>query len=346
MVTCMEKCLPRYLQINSITDSRIWEDFWDTHASQALFQSWLWGEVVRRLSLPLLRLGLYDGPRLVGIFQVVTVRARRGTYLHVRHGPVFAAQNVHYWKSVLSYLQSLAQKERAWFCRISPQLYDSQVNRQFLGSLGLVPSTVHEVDAERCLQLSLSQTEDEIMSGMRKTTRYEVRRAEKMGVHVISSTDPADLDKFFDLYQQTSRRQHFVEHKGIREEFEIYSREGNAILLFGYHGNSLLSAAIILFSGDQAIYHHGASLSTKLPVNYAVQWEAIRTAKKRGVAWYNFWGVAPEENLSHPWRGHSLFKRGFGGSEKVSIHAHDLPTSGFYKVTRAIEWWEERAHGY
>jgi len=334
------------MTIREITDREEWEQFWEMHAPNALFQSWLWGEVVKRQSLPLTRFGLYDGSKLIGIFQGVTVRARRGTYLHVRHGPIFATQKVHYWKSVLSYLKSLARKERAWFCRISPQLYDSPVNRQLLGSLGLVPSAVHEVDAERCLQLSLYKTEDELMSGMRKTTRYEVRRAEKMGVHVVSSANPAELDNFFDLYKETSRRQHFVEHKGIREEFEIYSREGKAILLLGYHENSLLSAAIILFSGHQAIYHHGASSRTKLPVNYAVQWEAIRTAKKRGYAYYNFWGVAPLENPSHPWSGHSLFKRGFGGSEKVSIHARDLPTSAFYPVTRAIEWWEERGKGY
>lgn len=346
MVMFMEKCLPKYLQINIITEVKIWEDFWNAHAPQALFQSWLWGEVVKRQLLPIVRFGLYEGPKLVGIFQVVTIKARRGTYLHVRHGPIFATQRQEYWESVLSYLKSLARKERAWFCRISPQLQDSQENHHLLKSLGLIPSAVHEVDAERCLRLSLSQTEEELLSAMRKTTRYEIRRAEKMGVHVASSTDSADLDNFFDLYKETFRRHHFVAHIGIREEFEIYNKEGKVILLLGYHEKSLLSAAIILFSGNQAIYHHGASLSSKFPVNYAVQWEAIRTAKKRGYEFYNFWGVAPLENSSHPWRGHSLFKRGFGGSEVVTIHAHDLPTSAFYPISRAIEWWEERRKGY
>lgn len=334
------------MQIDEVTEKKIWEDFWKAHASEALFQSWLWGEVVKKLPLPILRLGLFDGTRLVGIFQVVTVRARRGTYLHVRHGPVFTVQKEEYWKSVLSYLTLLARKERAWFCRISPQLDDLPENHRLLGSLGLTPSVVHEVDAERCWRLRLSQTEEELMMGMRKSTRYEIRQAIKMGVKVISSSDPSDLDKFFDLYQETSKRQHFIKHKGIREEFEIYSREKQAVLLLGYHEKSLLSAAIILFSGNEAIYHHGASISSKVPVNYAVQWEAIRTARIRGCMFYNFWGVAPLESPNHPWRGHSLFKRGFPGSEVVTVHAHDLPTSAFYPLTRAIEWWEERGKGY
>lgn len=346
MVMFMEKCLPRYLQIKIVTEANIWEDFWNAHAPQALFQSWLWGEVVKQQLLPVVRFGLYEGSKLVGIFQVVTIRARRGAYLHVRHGPIFVIQKEEYWKSVLSYLQSLAQKERAWFCRISPQLHDLPENLRFLRSLGLTPSVVHEVDAERCWCLQLSKTEEELLSGMRKTTRYEIRQAEKTGVKVIYSENPADLDKFFDLYEETSKRQHFIKHKGIREEFEIYSREKQAVLLLGFHAKSFLSAAIILFSGNQAIYHHGASINSKVPVNYAMQWEAIRTAKKRGCAYYNFWGVAPLENPSHPWSGHSLFKRGFGGSEVVTIHAHDLPASWFYPVTRAIEWWEERGKGY
>lgn len=334
------------MRINTISDRGEWDWFWQTHAPGALFQSWLWGDVVGRQSIPLVRFGVYDEAQLVGIFQVVTVRARRGTYLHIRHGPIIPGGDTDTWVQSVNFLRSFANRERASFIRVSAQLPDTDQNRRLLRSLGMISAAVHEVDAERCLLLPLGQSEDQLLSGMRKTTRYEVRRAEKMGVHVVSSADPADLDNFFDLYKQTSRRQGFIKHKGIREEFEIYSREGKAILFFGYHGNSLLSSAIILFSGDQAIYHHGASIPVKPPVNYAVQWEAIREAKKRGVAWYNFWGVAPLENLSHPWHGHSLFKRGFGGSEKVSIHAHDLPTSVLYPVTRAIEWWEERAHGY
>lgn len=342
----MEKCLPKYLQIKVISEAKTWEDFWNTQAPRALFQSWLWGEVVRRQSIPIIRFGLYENSRLVGIFQVVTVRARRGTYLHIRHGPIFITQKIQYWRSMLKSLQSLTREERAWFCRISPQIDDSPDHKKLFASLGFIRSVVHEVDAERCLLLSLGQSEEELLAGMRKSTRYEIRRAEKLGVHVVSSTDPADLDIFFDLYQETSKRQHFTAHKGIREEFKEYTKEGKAVLLLGYHENMLLSTAIILFSGNQAIYHHGASIPTKFPVNYAVQWEAIRMAKKRGLAWYNFWGIAPEGNQVHPWYGHSLFKRGFGGSEMVVIHAHDFSTSGFYPITRAIEWWEERRRGY
>ncbi|MEK7543810.1 MAG: peptidoglycan bridge formation glycyltransferase FemA/FemB family protein [Patescibacteria group bacterium] len=334
------------LHIETISDQHIWDRFWEMHAPGALFQSWAWGEVVLRQSRPLTRFGLYDGSTLVGIYQIMIVRARRGTYLHIRHGPILVTQALRYWQRILTHLQSLAGTEHAWFARLSPQINDTKEYRALFDTLRLKSSILHEVDAERCIVLPLDPSEDELLSGMRKTTRYEIRRFEKMGIHVVRSTDPADLDKFYDLYRQTSARQHFVEHAGIREEFEVYTKEGNAVLLLGYHEQTLLSAAIILFSGSEAIYHHGASTHTKFPVNYAVQWEAIRMAKKRGLKSYNFWGVAPEGNLTHPWSGHSLFKRGFGGLEVVKIHAHDFPTSGLYGFTRMIEWWEERRRGY
>lgn len=334
------------LHIEIVSDRNTWDRFWEAFAPQALFQSWIWGEVVKRQALPIVRFGLFDGSNLKGIFQVITVRARRGTYLHVRHGPIFVLQTPEYWRSALTHLRSLANVEHAWFLRLSPQIDDSPIHRELFLVLGLVPSVIHEVDAERCLLLPLKSSEDELMAGMRKTTRYEIRRAEKTGIRVVRSTNPADLHAFFQLYSETSKRQHFVEHKGIREEFEVYTKEGKAVLLLGYHEHTLLSSAIILFSGNQAIYHHGASIPSKTPVNYAIQWEAIRLAKKRGSAWYNFWGVAPAGNTLHPWYGHSLFKYGFGGSEVVKIHAHDLPVSGFYRLTRPIEWWEEKRRGY
>ncbi|MBI4066708.1 peptidoglycan bridge formation glycyltransferase FemA/FemB family protein [Candidatus Gottesmanbacteria bacterium] len=334
------------LHIEEIVSRPVWETFVGKYASRALFQTWLWGEVIKQQGIALWRFGLFDGRSLAGVVQVAKVRARRGTYLHVRHGPVFRLQRLSYWRSVLTHLSSFARTERAWFLRVSPYIDDSPEHRLLLRGLSLRPSVLHEVDGERCLLLSLDQTEEEILARMRKSTRYEVRRAEKMGLRIMHSTDPNDLDGFFRLYQETSKRQRFVPHKGIREEFALYAAEGNAVLVLGYDQQILLSAAIILFSEHQAIYHHGASIPGKLPVNYAVQWEAIRMAKKRGMRWYNFWGVSPEGDQSHPWYGHSLFKRGFGGTEVTLIHAYDLPLSPWCWLTRGFEWIEERMRGY
>lgn len=341
----MERCSPRYLRINPIDDRHEWERFWGRHAPHALFQSWLWGDVIKRQSLPLFRFGLYNGSDLLGIFQVAVVRAKRGTYLHVRHGPILSP-SITQWRFVTNFLKDRAKREGASFLRVSPPMDDSAGHRSLLRALGLLPAATHEVDAERCWVLDITPSEEALLVVMRKTTRYEIRHAQHLGVRVVTTTDPIDLDNFFTLYGETARRQHFIEHRGIREEFDMFAKEEKAVLLLGYHQQDLLSAAIILFLGDQAIYHYSASVPTKYSVGYAIQWEAIREAKRRGMKAYNFWGIAPPDRPNHPWRGITLFKTGFGGREIRTIHAHDLSISPRYWVTRSLESWERLRRGY
>ncbi len=334
------------LLVHSIEDKHVWEKFLLAHAPQSLFQSWLWGEVQKRLGAKLWRLGYYDGDNLVGIAQIMKVTARRGTFLHVRHGPVVAEQNVESWKQIISHITDLARQERVWFVRVGPLISNSPEHRQFFSTLGLRPSAIHAMDAEFCWVLDLTRPEEQLLANMRKTTRYEIKRAEKLGVSVQKSENSNDLKSFFALYKQTSDRHGFVPHKGLQEEFEIFVKEDKALLLLGSHEGNVLAGAIVLFYGNQGIYHHGASIPSKIPASYLVQWEAIKEAKKRGMKVYNLWGIAPENNLNHPWRGITLFKKGFGGREIEYIHAHDLPLSPWYRIPRAIEAIRRLRKGY
>ncbi|MEK9143265.1 MAG: peptidoglycan bridge formation glycyltransferase FemA/FemB family protein [Patescibacteria group bacterium] len=334
------------MRIDIVSDRDAWERFRETHAPGALFQSWTWGDVIRHQSLPLTRFGLYDESRLAGIFQVVTVRARRGTYLHVRHGPIIIGTNPEDWELFITFLQNFAKNQGASFIRMNPPFEDTQTNRTLLCSFGMRPAAVHEVDAERCWVLDITPSENSLLSGMRKTTRYEIKRAIKEGVIVEKSEDPKGLQTFFDLYKQTATRQGFVPHQGIREEFDVFAKVHRALLFTGVHEGKTVAAAIVLFMGNVAIYHHGASVTSRIGVSYLVQWEAIREAKRRGMRVYNFWGIAPPGAQGHPWHGITLFKSGFGGREARTIHAHDLPLSPRYWVTRSVEWWERKRRGY
>ena len=100
-------------------------------------------------------------------------------------------------------------------------------------------------------------------------------------------------------------------------------------------------AAFIIFYGQEAVYHYGASTDEgrKYPGAYLIQWEAIREAKKRGMKAYNFWGVAPESEKDHRFSGLSLFKRGFGGSDVKYLQAQDLVID---KNRYLINFWIEK----
>jgi len=329
-----------------IDDESVWEWFVLRYSPQAVFQSWLWGDVQKRIGGAIDRYGLFSGDELLGVMQVALVRAKRGSFLHVRHGPIFKKNDKTLWQSAISFLSEKAKRQGCWFIRISPLVSLSQESKDMLSSLRVLPAAIHRMDGEYCWVLDLTPSEDVLLSSMRKTTRYEIRKAEKDGVSVYTTTDPKHLHEFFDLYKETSARHGFVPHSGISEEFEVFCRRKQAVLYIGKYEGKTTAAAIILYYGHQAIYHHGASVSSKSPVSSAVQWEAIKDAKKRGMKVYNFWGIAPEDSPKHPWRGITLFKKGFGGHTIEYIHAQDIPISPFYYISRGIETVRRILKGY
>lgn len=335
------------LDIREITDKELWDGFVFAHNPDALFQTWTWGEVNKQLHIPTWRYGFFHKGELIGLAQVTSVVARRGRFLHIRHGPVLKKYDVANLRAVAEKLGELGRVKGTWFFRWSPMIPDTTDNRSLMGKLGMRPAAVHSVDGEQCLVLPLNKSVDEILAKMRKTTRYEIRRSVKEEVTVIQRTDKAALKDFLGLYQQTSRRHGFVEHSGLEEEFELFGREGNALLILGYWQKKLYAGALILFSGGQAIYHHGASIPTRIPVSHFVQWMAIKEAIARGSRQYNFWGVKPPSaSTSHPWHGLTVFKEGFGGEPRFYLHAHDFPLDKRYFLTRTIESVRTTIRGY
>lgn len=340
------------MEIKEINDREIWENFIKENSPESLFQSWDWGEVVKKAQgsklkdQNLWRFGLFDESILIGIFQVNKVSAKRGIYLHIRHGPIFSIWNKESISFFLDYLKVLAKKERASFLRISPLIENSENNKLFLSKYDFRVSPIHAIDGEYCWVIDLAKSEENLLSSMRKTTRYLIRQAQKMGVEIVKSKSLGDLNDFLKLYKLTAQRQQFVEHKSIKEEFEQFLTNDQILLFKGYFQKKLISAALILFYNNQAVYHHSASIEQKIPVNYLLQWEVILEAKRRGKKVYNMWGIAPEGKSKHPWLGLTIFKKGFGGNTVEYIHAMDLPCSSLYCTTYLLDTLRRVWKGY
>lgn len=329
-----------------MTDRIAWEKTIDTVSPISLFQRWDWGEVQKMSGATVLRFGYYQGGSLIGIAQAVVVAAKRGNFLHVRHGPVIKKWNTVSCRAILSHLKKIASDHACVCIRISPCIEMNNKNEKIFRTFGGLPAAIHAMDAEHAWVLDLAIPEEQLLADMRKTTRYEIRRAQKVGVSVEKTTDPASLSIFLDLYNTTAKRHGFVEHQNIKEEFGIFAAAGNALHIIGRMEGKPIACAIILFAGREAIYHHGASVASSIPASYLVQWEAIREAKKRGMLQYNFWGIAPTENFHHPWYGLTQFKKGFGGTTRIMMHAYDIPLSWRYWLFRAVEWMRKQYKGY
>ena len=325
------------MEIKEITDKNIWEEFLAQERPATFLQSWNWGEFNASTDHKIWRLGAYEQGILKAVALVIKVVARRGNFLFCPHGSVPAEA----LSALTAYLKPIATQEGCAFIRISPLTEQStEANKAFRDS-GYREAPVHMMHPELAWILDITPSEDQLLANMRKTTRYSIKKAEKDGVVISTSTNLNDFEKFYSVYKETVKRQEFTgfSEKYFRAEIEIFFRDNEAMFFFAEYQGEVVGTAIIVFSGDSAYYHHGATNRKfdKLTDAQLLQWHVIREAKRRGLRFYNFWGVVPESAVKHPWYGLSIFKRGFGGFEKHYVHAKDLVLSPRYWLTYTIE---------
>lgn len=337
-------------EIRNITQKKIWDEFLLQKEVQfyPFFQSWEWGESQRQMGRVIWRIGVYDEEKLVAICLIIKIAAKRGTYLHFRHGPVLLPFDWEVFDMITHYCRKLALQENVSFLRVSPVVPKEYVDFVELQKRGFRDSAVHNMDAEICWVLDLQKKEEQLLKDMRKTHRYLIKKAKGLDIVIEKTKNPEDLAKFFPLYADLSKRKHFVPHKGVQEEFSAFAKQDEEVLFLATYNGKVISGAIIAFVGKMAIYRHGASDNAfrDIPASYLLQWEAILEAKKRGMSIYNFWGIASDDRKSHPWYGLSLFKMGFGGKRVELLHAQDLPLNFSYWKTHLIEKISKWRKGY
>lgn len=169
------------------------------------------------------------------------------------------------------------------------------------------------------LIVDLARTEEEILSAMKPKTRYNIRLAQRKGIRVFNASAEM-LPTFYDLYQQTARRNGF--NPGSYHHFSalfstLSHHPGSSEILFllAAIDRDILAGAIIAVSGRRALYLFGASSNKhrNLMGSYAVHWEGMKSARKKGCLTYDMGSVSPFPDPGHPFYGMHRFKTGFGG---------------------------------
>lgn len=304
-----------------------------------------WGEFNENLGNKVFYLGVYDESELIGVALIIKIQARRGNFLFCPHGPIIKIQNAkskiqNIAEFLIDYLKNLAEKENCAFIRFSPLTLKTSENEKIFNDLGFRRAPIH-MHAELVWMLDLIPSEEELLKNMRKNTRYYVKKAASEGVKIIKSDNPEDVKIFEKLYSETADRHHFIPFSEdyLKKEFGAFIKDNQALLFFAEYKNEIIAGAMIIFYGNSAFYHHGASSPkySKSSAPYLLQWEIIREAKNRGCQFYNFWGIAPENSPKHPWAGLTFFKKGFGGFSEEYVPAMDFVVKYSYWYTYLIE---------
>lgn len=180
--------------------------------------------------------------------------------------------------------------------------------------------------------MDLEKDEDLLLSMMKPKTRYNIRLSSRKGVEV-HLLGLESLDIWYNLYRETARRNNFVLHDINYFRIILSAKANDALspadvyLLVAQSHNKPLAAMFLVISAQRATYLYGASSSENrnYMATYALQWQAMLLAKKKGCTEYDFFGVAPQADPAHPMYGLHQFKTGFGGTIYQGMGCWDYP---------------------
>ena len=152
------------LTLNEIKNKEIWEGFFDRQNFQPIFfQCWTWGELERLRGKKVYNLGIFQDDELIGVGLCVLVKAKRGTFLHIRGGPVCNWQNRQDAVEVSKLICDFAKQLHCDFVRISPNILKIDTEKsKWLLDHGFKYCQMHDVDAEVTWVLDLLQNEEDI----------------------------------------------------------------------------------------------------------------------------------------------------------------------------------------
>lgn len=314
-------------QLQSPTDLLRYDAWIQSHPEGSLWQSLEWKTYQEALGREVRIYAQSTGNILESSALVVIDRTRLGlSTWDIPRGPLGNAE------SLLEEIVEQAKSERCISVFLSPQ------QRLIANSQKLIASSRHEQPPATRL-IDLTQPEDAILAQMKQKGRYNIRLAEKHGVHVVQSTD---IDAFAHLAAETARRDGFQAPPAARYRTFLHTLPG-AFLLMAYPQNPQLETRNsqpspspspspiagllgVLWNGT-GIYYYGASDYTHrhLMAPYLLQWEAIKYCKAQGCHTYDLLGIAPKGNQEHwkansqkpianSWTGITRFKEQFGGT--------------------------------
>lgn len=339
------------MQSRAVSDPRQWNQFLLERRPNTFLQSWQWGELNRRHDEGVRYLGFFEEGQQIGAALLLTINARRGRFLFCPHGPLFRSDQEaqEQLPAFVMLCRDIARRDSAVALRISPLLEETNAAVSAFSSLGFRPAPLH-MHTELTWMLDITPSEEDLLRGMRKTTRHAIRDAKEAGVSIEIVSTPTALKRFLPLYHQTKSRHNFIPFSSafLEDQVLLFQQNNQMYIAIARYQNQDVAASIFIKFGPTVFYHHGASLSllNRIPASQLLQWESIREAKRRGATSYNFWGIAPADQPDHPFAGITVFKKGFGGYAIRYLHAQDLPLSRMYWKLWSVDTYRRIKRGF
>lgn len=159
-------------------------------------------------------------------------------------------------------------------------------------------------------------SEEEMLAGMKKRARSEIRVAERNGVvvgHV--PLDEEHRRSMIELVRETEERSGaFFRGSGYLERvWQAFAADGRGQLYFARYDGRVVAGAFVVRYGANAWYKDGGSLrdQPQLMASRLLQWGIIRDLASSGVERYDLGHVPPPAEPDAPGQGVLTFKSAF-----------------------------------
>lgn len=276
-----------------------WDRDLASRASPApLHQSWAWGDVQSAVGWPPERVRLPGG----GIAQVLVRGPMKFQWGYVPRGPVPASMKA------VGELVSWARARGLTMLRVEPEAPTGLAAE--LSSAGFRRGPLME--ARRTAIVSLSD-DDSMLASFRKSTRYNLRVAERSNVVVEETSDSSEVSRQVRMASQ----RHRVFITGAAFHRAVVLNLPLTRMYIARDADAVLAAVLIAYHDRRAYYLIAGSsgLRREFMPSYALQWRAMRDARDAGCTDYDLCGLPVLSEPGDPWRNLEQFKTGFGGGE-------------------------------
>ncbi len=325
-----------FMTIIECKNQKNWDNFAAGRKRAEFLHSWGWGELQEKEGRKVRRMAVLDEGQkeILAVFVLIKMPlVGNYYYFYTPRGPIFKKgyDTSETWNKISEKIKEAAAKENIVFWRFEPIApAPSEMSR--------IAKEVAPVQPKNTLILNLEDSEENLLKKMHSKTRYNIKLAQKKGVRIKEAENAeTGIKIFWEMLNKTAERQDFVLHNRDHYSNIIKSRL-HPKLFFAFYEDRAIAANLNINYGDVSVYLHGASADELQNLQPAalLQWEAIRSAKRAGCKYYDFWGInkskcqmPPKDkptgqanakcqrnwNYKKEWEGITRFKTGFGGQE-------------------------------
>jgi peptidoglycan pentaglycine glycine transferase (the first glycine) len=295
------------------------EKFVNSRKETTCMQMWEWESFRNKLTPKLFhRYAVIDDERNFHLAATLASYKYRslGNVIYIPQGPIW--DDAKSLEIFAREIRKIARSQNCFLIVVEPRVERDSIKFKELENSGY-KFTDKAIQPRETVFLDLTQKEEDLLASFSKTTRYNIRYAERKGVIVKKYSSPKDIDRIKDLYKlmQVTRQRKYFQLQS-RDYFDNlwkeFSNAGKVTLYEAWYKKELLHSMILINNNKWAgsLFSGSSRKYSKLKATYLARWESIKDAKAKGCEIYDFFGATKSEDPSHPFYHTTQFKLGFG----------------------------------